>query len=121
MFAKLLLSNSAPELTNILVIPAFSGYSFFKIFPNLNCPALLNADVDIYAPCALGATIDKKTIDQLKCKIIAGAANNQLAESKLGIKLKVSNTSFKISPLTPFAVHLAVIRPATFSKIKKQQ
>ena len=47
MFAKFLLSNSEPELTNILVIPAFSGYSFFKIFPNLNCPALLNADVDI--------------------------------------------------------------------------
>ncbi len=37
-------------------------------------------DVDIYSPCALGATINDKTIGQLKCAIIAGGANNQLAE-----------------------------------------
>ncbi|PZR21162.1 MAG: leucine dehydrogenase [Flavobacterium psychrophilum] len=37
------------------------------------------ADVDIYAPCALGATINDATIDKLKAKVIAGAANNQLA------------------------------------------
>jgi leucine dehydrogenase len=36
-------------------------------------------DVDIYAPCALGATINDDTLDRLKCSIIAGAANNQLA------------------------------------------
>ncbi|MDH7446945.1 Leu/Phe/Val dehydrogenase [Aquimarina sp. 2201CG14-23] len=34
---------------------------------------------DIYAPCALGATINNETIDKLKVKVIAGAANNQLA------------------------------------------
>ena len=38
------------------------------------------ADVDIYAPCALGATINNDTIIRLKAGIIAGAANNQLAE-----------------------------------------
>ena len=37
-------------------------------------------DVDIYAPCALGATINDITIDKLKCEIIAGAANNQLKD-----------------------------------------
>ena len=37
-------------------------------------------DVDIYAPCALGATINDDTLDRLKCSIIAGAANNQLAD-----------------------------------------
>jgi leucine dehydrogenase len=36
-------------------------------------------DVDIYAPCALGATINDESISQLKAKVIAGAANNQLA------------------------------------------
>ncbi len=36
--------------------------------------------VDIYAPCALGATINDKTINNLQAKIIAGAANNQLAD-----------------------------------------
>jgi leucine dehydrogenase len=40
---------------------------------------LYAADVDIYAPCALGATINDETIYSLKAKVIAGAANNQLA------------------------------------------
>ncbi len=38
------------------------------------------ADTDIYAPCALGASINDTTIPQLKCGVIAGAANNQLAD-----------------------------------------
>ncbi len=38
------------------------------------------ADVDVYAPCALGATINDNTIPVLKCKVIAGAANNQLLD-----------------------------------------
>ncbi|GAB4162721.1 MAG: Glu/Leu/Phe/Val dehydrogenase [Winogradskyella sp.] len=36
--------------------------------------------MDIYAPCALGATINDDTIQRLQAKIVAGAANNQLAE-----------------------------------------
>jgi leucine dehydrogenase len=40
---------------------------------------LYSADVDIYAPCALGATINDDTIYKIKAKVIAGAANNQLA------------------------------------------
>ncbi|MEO8234479.1 MAG: Glu/Leu/Phe/Val dehydrogenase [Flavobacterium sp.] len=40
---------------------------------------LYGADVDIYAPCALGATINDDTIHKIKAKVIAGAANNQLA------------------------------------------
>jgi leucine dehydrogenase len=40
---------------------------------------LYAADVDIYAPCALGATINDETIHRIKAKVIAGAANNQLA------------------------------------------
>ncbi|MGY8987858.1 MAG: Glu/Leu/Phe/Val family dehydrogenase [Flavobacteriales bacterium] len=37
-------------------------------------------DMDIYAPCALGATLNSDTISRLKCDIIAGAANNQLLD-----------------------------------------
>lgn len=37
-------------------------------------------DVDIYSPCALGATINDQTIGQFKCAMIAGGANNQLAD-----------------------------------------
>jgi leucine dehydrogenase len=40
---------------------------------------LYTADVDIYSPCALGATINDETVYKIKAKVIAGAANNQLA------------------------------------------
>lgn len=39
---------------------------------------------DIFAPCALGAIINDETIPQLKCRVIAGAANNQLKEARHG-------------------------------------
>jgi leucine dehydrogenase len=39
-------------------------------------------EMDIYAPCALGATVNDETIPQLKAKVIAGAANNQLADEE---------------------------------------
>ena len=44
---------------------------------------LYSADVDIYAPCALGATINDDTIHKIKAKVIAGAANNQLANENI--------------------------------------
>jgi leucine dehydrogenase len=40
-------------------------------------------DMDIYAPCALGATLNTENIQKLKCAVIAGAANNQLADETL--------------------------------------
>jgi len=39
--------------------------------------------MDIYAPCALGATVNDETLKKLKCSIIAGAANNQLASEDI--------------------------------------
>lgn len=44
---------------------------------------MLSTEIDIYAPCALGATVNSETIPQLTCSIIAGAANNQLADEKI--------------------------------------
>lgn len=41
---------------------------------------IYDADIDIYAPCALGATLNDETIPKLKCAIVAGAANNQLKD-----------------------------------------
>jgi leucine dehydrogenase len=38
---------------------------------------------DIFAPCAMGGIINDQTIPRLKCSIIAGAANNQLADEKI--------------------------------------
>ncbi len=44
---------------------------------------LFEEEMDIYAPCALGATVNSKTIPMMKCGIIAGAANNQLEDENL--------------------------------------
>jgi leucine dehydrogenase len=43
---------------------------------------MFDLDIDIYAPCALGATVNDDTLGRLKCKIICGAANNQLANEE---------------------------------------
>jgi leucine dehydrogenase len=45
--------------------------------------SLYDLDIDVYAPCALGATVNADTLAKLKCAIIAGAANNQLADEKV--------------------------------------
>lgn len=41
-------------------------------------------DVDVFAPCALGSAINTQNIDVIKAKVIAGAANNQLASNDIG-------------------------------------
>lgn len=45
---------------------------------------IYDVQADIYAPCALGATINPDTLSRLKVKIIAGGANNQLASAEMG-------------------------------------
>ena len=48
---------------------------------------IFGLDVDVFAPCALGAILNDSTIPQLKASIVAGAANNQLAEARHGLAL----------------------------------
>ncbi len=43
---------------------------------------IYDLDVDIFSPCALGAILNDNTIPRLKCKLIAGSANNQLADEE---------------------------------------
>jgi leucine dehydrogenase len=43
----------------------------------------LEADVDVLVPCALGGFLDDHTVPRLRCQIIAGAANNQLADDHI--------------------------------------
>jgi leucine dehydrogenase len=47
----------------------------------------LTADVDVLAPCALGGVLDARTVPALRCRAIAGAANNQLADEGIGTQL----------------------------------
>lgn len=49
---------------------------------------ICGVQADIFAPCALGGIINDKTIPQLKCEIVAGAANNVLLEARHGVALE---------------------------------
>lgn len=49
---------------------------------------IFGVQCDVYAPCALGASINDETIPQLKAKIVCGSANNQLKEDRHGLLLK---------------------------------
>jgi leucine dehydrogenase len=51
-----------------------------QVVPNDN---IFDLDIDIYAPCALGATVNTESIGKMKCAVIAGAANNQLADENV--------------------------------------
>ncbi|HEY9766921.1 MAG TPA: tryptophan dehydrogenase ScyB [Coleofasciculaceae cyanobacterium] len=48
---------------------------------------IYSLDVDVFCPCALGATLNDSTIPLLKASIVAGAANNQLENEQLHSKL----------------------------------
>jgi leucine dehydrogenase len=50
--------------------------------------AIYDQDVDVFAPCALGAILDDATLPRLRCAVVAGAANNQLAEPRHGEALR---------------------------------
>lgn len=44
-------------------------------------------DVDVFAPCALGAELNSRTIPQLRAQVVAGAANNQLEHAEDGAEM----------------------------------
>jgi leucine dehydrogenase len=48
----------------------------------LDPEAIHGAEVDVLAPCAMGAVLDDASIPELRCRIVAGGANNQLAEER---------------------------------------
>jgi len=50
--------------------------------------AIYDVDADVFTPCALGAIINPETIDRLKVKVVAGAANNQLKTREMGAELQ---------------------------------
>lgn len=74
--AKLIVTDINKEAVK-RVVEAFDAIA---VDPN----DIYSQDVDIFSPCALGAIINDETIPQLKAKVIAGSANNQLQESRHG-------------------------------------
>ncbi len=55
---------------------------------------IYSREMDVFAPCALGAVINDKTIPQFKCRIVAGASNNVLHEPRHGAELKKRNIAY---------------------------
>ncbi len=45
---------------------------------------IIDLEVDVFAPCALGAVINDQSLERLRAAVVAGAANNQLAEERHG-------------------------------------
>ena len=52
---------------------------------------ILTLPCDVLVPCALGGVINGEIVDQLQCKIIAGSANNQLANDDVALRLSQLN------------------------------
>ncbi|SDA10634.1 Glu/Leu/Phe/Val dehydrogenase [Sphingomonas sp. NFR15] len=53
----------------------------------MSSAALLEAEIDVFAPCALGGVLDPAAVRRLRAKVVCGAANNQLATSAQGDEL----------------------------------
>lgn len=68
--AKLIVTDIYPNQVERVV----SEFNAEAVSPD----AIYSVDCDIFAPCALGAILNVRTIPQLKCKVVAGSANNQL-------------------------------------------
>lgn len=52
--------------------------------------AVIGTQCDVYAPCALGATLTEESIPRLRCRAVAGAANNQLATPEDAERLRAA-------------------------------
>jgi len=78
--AKLIVSDVDPQKT-VRMVQEFDAVV-------VESEQILGVRVDIFAPCALGAVINDRSIPQLHAQIVAGAANNQLLEDRHGEILK---------------------------------
>lgn len=78
--AKLIVTDINQEA----VQRAVNDFGAVAVAPN----EIYSQEADIFAPCAMGAIINDDTIPQLKVKVVAGSANNQLKEERHGDELE---------------------------------
>lgn len=65
---------------------------------------VIGTDCDVLAPCAVGGVLDAAAVDTLRCRVVAGAANNQLAEPSIARRLRDRGVSTRrTSSSTPGA------------------
>jgi leucine dehydrogenase len=77
--ARLVVADIRPEVV-ARAVGAFGAIS-------LPTQTIHSAEVDIYAPCALGSVLTEVTVGEIRAKAVAGAANNQLATPRAGVML----------------------------------
>lgn len=68
------------DINETAVARAVNDFGAKAVAPN----EIYGVECDVYSPCALGGTINDETIGQLKAKVIAGSANNQLLANEHG-------------------------------------
>jgi len=83
-YVKLLKERGAKifvtDINKALVDKAVSEYGAEAV----GLDEIYDVPADVYSPCALGGTVNTQTLPRLKCKVICGAANNQLANNEIG-------------------------------------
>lgn len=77
--ARVLVSDIDPERASALAA---------RIGAEVVAPEALDVECDVYAPCALGGTLDADSIPRLRCRVVAGSANNQLREREDSDRLR---------------------------------
>ncbi len=76
-----LLHEAAATLMVADIDPARAGEVAARVGARtIDADAVIGAECDVYAPCATGGVLSAATIPRLRCRVVAGAANNQLAE-----------------------------------------
>jgi leucine dehydrogenase len=87
-FIKLLREQNAKvfvtDINKALVQRAVDEYGCTAV----GIDEIYDVDADVYSPCALGGTVNEETLPRLKCKIVCGAANNQLANDRMGVEVE---------------------------------
>lgn len=78
--AKLYVTDIVPEKVQMMV----SKHGVEAIAPE----DIYDVEAEVYCPCALGATINDDTVGRLKCKVVAGGANNQCLTVEHGDRLR---------------------------------
>jgi leucine dehydrogenase len=72
-----------------------------------------SAEVDVFAPCALGAGLNQSTIPEIRARIVCGAANNQLALAEDGARLAARGILYAPDYLVNAGGLISVARPST--------
>ena len=79
--------------------------------------AIYDVEADIYAPCALGAPLNSDTLARLKARIVAGAANNQLATADVGEMLRNKGVLY----VPDFVINAGGIIKVCYEYLKKPE